>query len=443
MSVNIGQSRDHSQSAARMKEARRYSPGGVHSSIRAVSFDVVFDRAQGAYVWDVDNNCYLDYSAAFAAIILGHAHPRVDQAVFDAIRKLDLVGMGTSEHEIRLARKIVEHVPSAEMALLCNTGSEATYHAVRLARAVTNRFRIIKFQGCYHGWHDYLLMNVRSPAEKIGHKDLLSAGMLPETVNNTTVLGFNDLKSVEAALRTREYAAVILEPIAHNMGCVLSTDEFATGLRHLCDETGTILIFDEVITGFRHSLGGYQEKLGVNPDLTTLGKAIANGYPCAALAGKEELMMQFATAGGTVHFSGTHNAHPMGAVAGAATIVELEDGRVHKHIFALGDYTREGIRKIASQLGIPMFVAGYGSIFVPYFMDPELGPPQSYTDLLCSDIEKDEAFRRALVERGVLVFPRPMTRMTLTAAHTYEDIDLTLEIVKDVLRSMYDSPEKR
>jgi len=431
------QSRDHSRSKALMEEARRYSPGGIHSSIRKMPLDTVFERAEGAYMWDVDGNRYVDYNAAFAAIILGHAYPRIDQAVTDAVQKLDLVSIGTTEHEIALNRKIVEHVPSAEMSLLCNTGSEATYHAIRLARAFTGRADLIKFQGCYHGWHDYLLMNVLSPAEKIGHKDPGSAGMLAEAVDHTTVLDFNDLEGVEAALRTRKYAAVILEPIGHNMGCVLPTDRFAQGLRRICDETGTILIFDEIITGFRHSLGGYQETLGVTPDLTTLGKAISNGYPCAVVAGKRELMMQFATAGGPVYFAGTHNAHTMGTVAALATIAELEDGKVYKHLFELGDYLRDGLQEIASRLGTPMLAAGYGSIFVPYFMDPDLGPPQNYTDVVMrNNAEKDMAFRLAMIEQGIFMFPRPGRRNCLTAAHTRADLDLTLEIAQDVLQKL-------
>ena len=430
------QSRIPSQAAAQMDEARRYTPGGVHSSIRAVSFDLVFDRAEGAYLWDVENNRFIDYSAGFAAVILGHVDPGVDQAVVETMRGLGLVGMGTNRHEVALSRKIVECVPSAEMTLLCNTGSEATHHAVRLARTVTGRRKLVKFQGCYHGWHDYVLMNVRSSAEMLGRKDPLSAGMLPEALENTTVLPFNDQESMENTLRTGEYAAVIIEPIAHNMGCVMPDPAYIDHLRRVCDETGTILIFDEIITGFRHGLGGYQEKLGVLPDLTTLGKALANGYPCAAIAGKRELMMQFATGGGTVHFSGTYNAHPVGVAAAIATIAALEDGRVYQHLFELGDYMRNALTEIAARLGIPMLVAGYGSIFVPYFMDPADGLPQRYEDLLRGDLEKDEAFRRALVERGILVFPRPMTRMTMMAAHSRADVDETLSVIEEILAEM-------
>jgi glutamate-1-semialdehyde 2,1-aminomutase len=397
---------------------------------------MIFERAEGAYVWDVDGNRYIDYNAAFAAAILGYAHPRVDQAVFELSHKLNLVGLGSNEYEIALAKKIVEHVPSAEMVGICNTGTEATHHCIRLSRAVTGRFKIVKFQGCYHGWHDYVLMNVYSSREKVGGKDPLSAGMLPAAIEHTTVLDYNDLDAVEEALATREYACVIIEPIAHNMGCVMMTDEFAHGLRQLCDDTGTVLIFDEVITGFRHALGGYQSICGITPDITPMGKALSNGYPCAAVGGKKELMMNFSPGGGPVYFSGTHNAHPVGVVAGAATIAELEDGSVYEHLYALGDYARQGLREISARLGIPMYVTGYGSLFVPYFMDPELGPPRNYTDLLRCDIEMDVEFRTGMVEHGVIFYPNPFRRCVLMAAHTREDVDYTLQVAEDVLRAM-------
>lgn len=432
----IQQKLNHTRSAAKMEEARRYTPGGINTSIRRIPVDIVFARAQGAYVWDVDDNRYVDYHAAFGPIILGHANPEINQAVIDAVQTLDLVGTGTSDYEITVARKIVEHVPSAELVQLCNTGSEATHHAVRLARAYTGRDKLIKYQGTYHGWHDYLLMNVISPPELVGHKDPGSAGMLPAAIENTTILDFNDLEATERELRTGQYAAVILEPIPHNIGCVLPTQEFAEGLRRICDETGTVLVFDEVITGFRHGLGGYQEKLGVTPDLTTLAKAIANGYPCAAIGGKRELMEQFATGGGKVFMAGTYNGHPVGTAAAAATIAALEDGSVHEHIFALGDYVRDGLSEIATRVGVPLTVTGYGSVFVPYFMDPEPGLPQSYTDLLRNDNDKDQAFRLAMVERGFFMCPLAMKRNHISAAHTKADIDATLEAAEDVLRTM-------
>jgi glutamate-1-semialdehyde 2,1-aminomutase len=208
--------------------------------------------------------------------------------VAEAIENIDLIGVGTGELELQLARKIVQHVPSAEKVLFCNSGSEATYSALRVARAATGRRKLVKFQGCYHGWHDAVAMNVITPAEKVGQKHLLSAGMTPEVVDDTLVLRFNDVEQLTSTIEQHgsEIAAVILEPIPHNIGNVLPHNEFLQALRQLTTEHGIVLIFDEVVTGFRHSLGGYQALAGVTPDLTTMGKAIANGFPLAALCGR-------------------------------------------------------------------------------------------------------------------------------------------------------------
>ncbi len=213
------------------------------------------------------------------------------------IRETDLYGISTTELEVELAKKVVAHVPSVEQVLFCCTGSEATFHAVRLARAATGRRKLVKFQGCYHGWHDYLLRNVLSAPELVGQRDPVSAGMLDEAVDNTLVCDFNDLEGVERAVRANpeQVAGIILEPIPHNLGCILPQPGFLEGLRRLCDREGIILIFDEVITSFRHHIGGFQALAGVRPDLTTLGKAIGNGFPIAAIGGKRELMQRFNT----------------------------------------------------------------------------------------------------------------------------------------------------
>ncbi|MCO5223676.1 MAG: aminotransferase class III-fold pyridoxal phosphate-dependent enzyme, partial [Thermomicrobiales bacterium] len=295
------------------EEAQRYTPGGVNTSIRQVGLPLVFTEAQGSYITDAEGKRYLDYHAAFGAIVLGHNDQRVNAAASGTLAQLDLVGVGTTVQEVELAKRIVEHVPAAEKVHICVTGTEATFHAIRVSRAFTGRRKIIKFQGCFHGGHDYLLMNVISKPEMVGQKDPGSAGMLPEVVSETLVATFNDLSSVEQLYRDNpdQIAAVILEPIPHNIGCVLPAPGFLEGLRELTTLHGSVLIFDEVITGFRHGLGGIQGASGVTPDLTTMGKAMANGYPIAALAGNEAIMSRFATAGGDVFFAGTYNAHPM------------------------------------------------------------------------------------------------------------------------------------
>lgn len=421
------------------EKACRFIPGGVNTSIRILDPPIVFTRARGSRIYDADGNEYIDYHAAFGPPILGHNNPEVNRRVMEIMSEIDLVGVGTAEIEIRAAELIVKHVPSIEKVLFCNSGSEATYHAVRLARAVTGRKKLIKFQGCYHGWHDYLLMNVISPPDKIGRKDPLSAGMLPEAIDNTIVVDFNDLESVERAVKTHrnEVAAIILEPIPHNIGCVLPKIDFLKGLREIADREDIVLIFDEVITGFRHHIGGYQKIVGVIPDLTTLGKAMANGYPLAAIGGRDDLMDRFNTRpGGDVFFAGTYNAHPFSLAACIATIEQLEDGRVHQHIFRLGEMMRQGLSEMTEELGIKAYTTGFGSVFVTYFMEP---PVENYTDLLRNDAKLFVEYRKKMIERGIFMLPLNLKRNHVSAAHTEEDIKITLEKSREVLRELKES----
>lgn len=417
------------------EEAAEYTPGGVHSSTRALSPRVVWKNAHGSKITDVDGREYIDYHAAFGPIILGHRNPSVDRAVIEAIGTVDLLGVGTTEQEIELAKKLVRYVPSAEKALLCVTGSEATFNAVRLARAVTGRKKLIKFQGCYHGWHDYLCMNVISPRDKVGKYDPASSGILEEAAEHTIILDFNRIEQVEDVLRKQrnQVAAIILEPIPHNIGCVLPAREFLEGLREVCDRYGIILIFDEVITGFRHALGGYQAICGVTPDLTTLAKSMANGYPCAALCGRRDLMDRFQTGGGDVFFAGTYNGHPTGVAAALATIEQLEEGEVYSHLFQKGAYMATELANIIERYGVKAHVAQYGSVFVLYFMEP---PVENYTDLLRNDTAKDVAFRRGMIERGCFCLPLALKRNHISEAHSAEDLDVTLGAAEDVLRRL-------
>jgi glutamate-1-semialdehyde 2,1-aminomutase len=365
---------------------------------------------------------------------LGHNHPRVNAAVRAITERLDIIGTGVTDIEVELAEIINRHVPSAERVLLTNSGSEATYAAIRLARAVTGRQKIIKFQGTYHGWHDAVLMNVISPPEKIGQRDLLSLGMLPGVVEQTLVLPFNDIEAVSEALQRQgdQIAAIVVEVIPHNIGCVLPRQEFLVTLRQLTQAHGSLLIFDEVITGFRHGLGGYQRICGVTPDLSTFAKAMANGYPIAAVVGRAEFMDRFGPGGG-VFFAGTYNGHPVGVAAALATIAELEDGSVHEHCFALARQATEGLEKIAQELGLTMTVACFGSVFVPYFME---GPIESYTDLLRNDTARDLWFRRTMCEHGIFMLPTAIKRNHVSAAHTAADIERTLETARQLLRQM-------
>jgi glutamate-1-semialdehyde 2,1-aminomutase len=424
-------------------QALEYVPGGVNSALRNVPPNLVFTKAAGATLTDADGNEYLDYHAAFGPALLGHNHPEVRRRVVEALESNLLAGAGTTELEIDLARRLSRHIPSAQKVLLCNSGSEATFHALRVARAFTGRMKIIKFQGCYHGFHDYVLRNLTSPAEKVGKLDPGSAGMLPEALANTLVCGYNRLADVERAFEENrnQIAAIIVEPIAHNMGCVLPARGFLEGLREMASARGAVLIFDEVITGFRHHLGGYQVICGVTPDLTTLAKAMANGFPIAAVCGKAEIMDRFKTRpasgdrpAGDTFFSGTFNGNAASCAAALATLEILEREPVHRHIFALGERMRKGLTEIHSRLGIRARVAGFGSIFVTYFMK---GPTETYTDLLGNDAAKFIEYRRRLIDRGIFKMPTNLKRAHISYAHTEADIDRTLQAAEDVLKEIF------
>ena len=420
-----------------LARAERVAPGGVHTSLRRAEPPLSFDRAEGAYIYDMDGNRYIDYHAAFGPFILGHCYPAVTDSVRNIITKTDLYGVGATELEVELAEKIVQHVPSAEKVLFCNAGSEATYHAIRVARAVTGRKMIIKFQGCYHGWHGYVLRNMLSAPEVIGTRDPGSAGMLDEEIDQTLVCTFNDLNDVQQVVSDHpdQIAAVILEPIPHNVGCILPKPEFLSGLRRICDQEGVILIFDEVITGFRHDIGGYQKIADVTPDLTTMGKAMANGFPIAALAGRADIMDRFNTRpGGDVFFAGTYNGHAASVVAALTTIEELESGKVHEHVFRLGDRMRRGLQEILDSLDLVGSVAGFGSIYTMYFMD---GPVENYTDLMRNNARIYVDYRKQLVERGIFELPMNLKRNHISYSHTDEDIDRTLEAAEQSLREVF------
>ena len=402
-------------------------PGGVNSGQRRVAGleDLVIAATSGSTFTDGTGRVFTDYHAAFGPPLLGHNDPDVDAAVAAVGRTVDLMGIGVSQVEVELAEKLVAHVPSLEKVLLTSTGSEATFHALRVARAATGRRHVIKFQGCYHGWHDSIALNVISPAEKVGHKDPLSQGILPEVIDATIVCRFNDADEVERALGEHDVAAIILEPIPHNIGAVMPQPGFLERLRELASEHGTVLVFDEVITGFRHGLGGYQAIAGVMPDLTTLGKAMANGWPVSALGGKAELMDMFSTTPGRpAFFAGTFNGHPATSAAALTTIEKLEREPVHEHVFRLGERTRTELQALYDRMGVPAVVAGFGSVFVTYFLE---GPVASYDDLLRNDVDLFIGYRRELMKDGIFELPLNLKRSHFSYAHTDDDVDRLLE----------------
>jgi glutamate-1-semialdehyde 2,1-aminomutase len=317
--------------------------------------------------------------------------------------------------------------------LLCGSGSEATFHAIRLARAVTGRSKIVKFQGAYHGFHDYVASNFLS-------REAFSAGILDAALENTLICEFNDLAGAEDAFEASagEVAAVIVEPIAHNAASLMPRPGFLEGLRSLCSRVGALLIFDEVITGFRHHLGGYQAIADVTPDLATLGKAVGNGFPIAAVAGRAEHMERFCTTdGGDVWFAGTCNGNVPGVAAALAAIEVLERGAVHEHVFRLGERMRAGLREVAARCSVPATVNGFGSVFVLCFMEE---PLETYEDTLRNDAELFVRYRRELTGHGVFEMPENLGRSHVMYSHTDADVDLTLEAAEAALRSALDSP---
>jgi len=419
-----------------LKWAEQFSPGGVHSNTRRVQPQIMPRSAKGGRLTTTDGKEYIDYHAAFGPIILGHAYEPITRKVVEALQDQDLFGVGATEMEMRACAKIVEHVPSAEKVLLTNSGSESTFHAIRVSRAYTGRKKLIKFQGCYHGWHDYVARNIISTKDMIGKRDPSSAGLLDEVIDATLVCRFNDLDDVQRTIEANkdEVAAIILEPIPHNIGCVMPDQAFLEGLREITRINGIVLIFDEVITGFRHSLGGFQAVCGVTPDLTTMGKAMANGYPIAAVAGKAEIMDCFTTnPSGNALFAGTYNGHAVGTAAVLATIEVFENEPVFEHNARLGKMLADGIQDIANRNGIPMTMQSFGSVFVPYFME---GPIRNYEDLMRSDNERDLKFRRGMIERGFLMIPMPMKRNHVMYVHTDEDAAATLEAAEAVMKQI-------
>jgi glutamate-1-semialdehyde 2,1-aminomutase len=414
-----------SSSSELLARASTVIPGGVNSGRRNAASKICMRDARGAYVTSVDGCRYIDYHASYGPIILGHAYRPVLDHVCERIAGGVLFGIGVTEDECALATKIVEHVPSVEQVLFCNSGSEATYHAIRLARAVTGREKLLHFEGTYHGVHDV----VRE-----------TAGALATTRARTISCTFNDLEGLEDTLTQNadQVAAIIVEPIIHNApgATILPQPGFLEGLRVICDREGIVLIFDEVITGFRHHLGGYQAIAGVVPDLTTMAKAIANGFPLAAVGGRRRLMERFSThPDGDVAMGGTYNGNAAVVAAGLRTIEILESEPVHEHVYALGDRMRAGLQQIADRAGIEAVAGGYGSLFVLSFFD---GEARDHRDVARNDTELFLSYRRQLVARGVFEIPENVGRSHISYSHTADDIDRSLEIAEEALAAALD-----
>ncbi|MFI0846999.1 aspartate aminotransferase family protein [Mesorhizobium sp. IMUNJ 23232] len=413
--------------------AAKVMAGGHLSPSRKLGYPVAFQSASGPYLYDADGNRYTDYHCGFGANVLGHCHPAIAAKVNAVMQDIDLIGAGITRLEVETCEALARHIPCAELVALCSSGSEATFHAIRIARAATGRKTLIKFQGGYHGWHDAVAMNVQSAASAVGYYDPLCDGIMEETARHTAVLPFNDAEAVSRYLKAHpgEVAAIIVEPIAHNIGSVIASDEFLADIRSLTSEHGVLLIFDEVITGFRHALGGYQSICGVTPDLATFGKAAGGGLPIGIVAGRRDVMEHVGRTGeGAVFMGGTFNGTPTSLAAVLATIEELSKQGTYERLSALGSHMREGLDSIVSRLGLEAQSAGFGSVWLLYFFS---GSYRSYDDLLRNDDALDLAFRRKLVERRCIGQPLPLKRLYLSLAHTPEILDETLGVIEDIL----------
>lgn len=424
-------------SADLVSEARTLIPGGVNSATRNIGAPGGFRASKGATLTDLDGREYVDYHAAFGAILLGHNDERVSSAVAATFDQLDLVGLGVTELEVECARLVAKLIPSVEMSITTMSGTEATFQAVRLARAVTGRKYMVKFQGCFHGWHDAVARNVASTPDRAYGRDPLSAGILDDAIDSTLIAEFNDLGSVEElfAQYPDQIAGVILEPVPHNVGALLPELPFLQGLRDLTTREGALLIFDEVITGFRHAPGGYQELVGITPDLTTYGKSMGNGFSVAGMGGRTDLMSRFSSAGGDVVLAGTFNGNPASMAAAVATMTLISDPEVgfHEHVFALGDRMRAGLTEITRRHSIPSVITGLGSVFITYFLD---GPVRGYRDLLRNNDTAYAMFHRRMTDAGFVMYPMTLKRNHISGAHTEDDIDRTLEAADRVLGQM-------
>ncbi|HET7086736.1 MAG TPA: aspartate aminotransferase family protein [Rhizomicrobium sp.] len=431
-----------------LQHNRRYIPGGISSVNRSIDPAITFVRGQGAYLWDSEGKRYIDYHAGFAPYFLGHNFQPVNEAAAAALTGGDsLFGAGPSIAEGRLAELICEHVPHAEKITFLNTGSEATSLAVRIARAVTQRNHIIVMQGGYNGNHDELALNVFNTLAEIGPRVSpgeyplrpLGAGTTITQTRFTHAVNYNDLESVRYVCRRYPIAALITEPLLQNIGVVKPRPGYLEGLRDLADEFGFLLVFDEVKTGFRHALGGYAELSGVKPDLVVYGKAVANGFPLAAVAGKRDYMDSIIDPDPARRpfVAGTYNGHPVAVAAAIETVRWLIANRdsLYPRMEALGAEMEAGIMDIFARRGIPACVARQGSAFSFYLMEK---PPADLHDIIQGhDFARDVALRRALIQRGVFFVPIATKQCSLSAAHSDTDVRFTLDALESAVAAVW------
>ncbi|MCC5664268.1 glutamate-1-semialdehyde 2,1-aminomutase [Nostoc sp. CHAB 5784] len=415
--------------------AQNLMPGGVSSPVRAFKSvggqPIVFDRVKGAYIWDVDGNQYIDYVGTWGPAICGHAHPEVIAALHEALEKGTSFG-APSVLENVLAEMVIDAVPSIEMVRFVNSGTEACMGVLRLMRAFTKRDKIIKFEGCYHGHADTFLVKAGSGVATLGLPD--SPGVPKAATSTTLTAPFNDLESVKALFEENrdEIAGVILEPVVGNAGFIAPDAGFLEGLRELTHEHGALLVFDEVMTGFRIAYGGAQEKFGVTPDLTTLGKVIGGGLPVGAYGGRRDIMSMVAPAG-PVYQAGTLSGNPLAMTAGIKTLELLQKPGTYEYLDRITKKLADGLLQIAKETGHGVCGGQISAMFGLFFTS---GPVHNYEDAKKSDTAKFGRFHRGMLERGVYLAPSQFEAGFTSFAHTEEDINQTLAVARDVISSL-------
>lgn len=418
-------------------EAQRVIPGGVNSPVRAfksVGRNPLFiDRAKGAYVWDVDGNKFIDFVGSWGPMILGHAQPNIVRAIRAAAARGTSFGAPV-ELELKVAKLIRALMPSLEMVRMVNSGTEATMSAVRLARAYTGRDKIIKFEGCYHGHADSFLIRAGSGAATLGIPD--SPGIPKSIAGDTLTASYNNIDSVQQLIEShrQRIAAIIVEPVAGNMGCIPPHPGFLQGLRDACSRGGIVLIFDEVITGFRVAAGGAQSLYGVEPDMTTLGKIIGGGLPVGAYGGRKEIM-QLVAPSGPVYQAGTLSGNPLAMAAGYEMLSYLSRNKsVYGKLERLGRNLEEALREVMKRAGAACQLNRVGSMFTIFFSET---PVVDYASAKGSDVRKFSAFFNAMLLRGIYLPPSQFETAFLSTAHSAGNLRRTIDAAFSVLRSLF------